>query len=447
MPAHSATRGTQRASGPWAGFFSSSFGRAHAQVASMEGAKASKSSALVSQTLLDLRQRILDEVKGNKSANSKLRQAHRQRAWEMAFGHPGGDEVEVSTIEISLLCPYSRMALRYPVRSRECQHLQCCDLESWISLLEKCRSMRDPRAPCPVCEKRVAASTLEMDCWQLHVLSQMPSGTHMLILDPDGSYRSGDASRQQKKQQVTEIIESTQAQKEEGDDNFLLNSSNGSASPTQWISDIRIAHVKRERHSEDAPDPPSQGFPSASSGLTQDEDVFAVHYVESVGTTRVLPSQARLWVAHCPRCTRTLLKSEGGEVECCTECGLGREDWTLVRSFPGSSLSLELTRDGTLILRGADALAPHLIRAGFFRAIFADEEDVACPRKDAGIWYTTATLTRYELDFLEACCQRLAFGETLEGMPSVPALFRIPRRRLAPRESAFKQLSHPSLSG
>ncbi|RNF27142.1 uncharacterized protein Tco025E_00640 [Trypanosoma conorhini] len=450
MPSRPATRGAGRASGSWAGLFSAARDGAHAQACCGEGDKAPKPNKLVSQTLLDVRQRILDEVKVSKAASSKLRQAHRRRAWEMAFGQPGGDEVEVSTIEISLICPYSRVALRYPVRSRDCQHLQCCDLESWIALLDKYRSMRDPRAPCPVCERRVAASTLEMDCWQLYVLSQMPPGTHMLVLDPDGSYRSGDASREQKRQQVTEIIEPTQAPNEAGDI-VSLTSSTGSASPAPIASDVRLAHVKRERHSEEAPDPSSLGFSTTCFSPThneeEEEEVCVVHYLEPASMARVLPSQARHWVAHCPRCTRTLLKSEGGEVEGCAECGLEREDWTLVRSFPGSSLSLELTRDGTLILGGADALAPHLIRAGFFRAIYVDGDGAVGPRTGAGVWYTTASLTRYELDFLEACCQRLACGETVEEMPSVPALFRIPRRRFARRETTFTQLTHPSPSG
>ncbi|RNF10564.1 hypothetical protein TraAM80_01489 [Trypanosoma rangeli] len=450
MPPRPATRGANRALSLWTDFLSSARDGAHAWGSRVESDKAPKPKTLVSQTLLDVRQRILDEVRVSKSVGSKLRQAHRQRAWEMAFGQPGGDEVEVSTIEISLICPYSRVELRYPVRSRDCQHLQCCDLESWISLLDKYRSMRDPRAPCPVCEKRVAASTLQIDCWQLYVLSQMPPGTHMLVLHPDGSYRSGDASREQKKQQVTEIIESTQAPNEAGG-NVSLTLSTDSASSAPTASDVRLARVKRERHSEDAPDPPSLGFPTTCSSLTHDDDdddeVCVVHYVEPTRMVRVLPSQVRLWVAHCPCCTRTLLKNEGGEVEGCNECGLEREDWTLVRSFPGSSLSLELTRDGTLILSGADALAPHLIRAGFFRAIVVDEDGAAGPHTDAGIWYTTASLTRYELDFLEACCQRLACGETVKEMPSVPALFRIPRRRFARRESTFTQLTHPSLSG
>lgn len=381
------------------------------------------------QTLIDLRQRILDEAKGSKSEVSKRLQLHRQRTWDMAFGQPTGDGVEVSTIEISLICPYSRTALRHPVRSRDCQHLQCCDLESWISLLDKCRSMRDPRAPCPVCEKRVVASSLEMDCWQLHVLSQMPPKTHMLILDPDGSYRSGDVSRDKRKQQVTEVIDWTQRQNG-GSSDVSVASSPDPAFSTPVASDAGFSRVKRERVSEDAPDLSLSDFPGASGCPTQDEDVVMVRYVEGVQTARVLPSQLRLWVAHCPGCTKTLLKEEGGEVECCAQCGMEKKDWTLVRSFPGSRVSLELTRDNTLILCGADALAPRLSRAGFFRAFFATEGDACSLHRDAGLWYTTTSFTRYELDFLEACCERLASGETVEDMPVVPPIFRTSRRRL-----------------
>ncbi|KEG14571.1 hypothetical protein DQ04_00401110 [Trypanosoma grayi] len=450
MPSRPLVRGAPRAAGPWGNLLDGPRGSTRGQGYRIQLDQAPKTGTAFSQTLMDVRQRILEETKvgkrgGNNNSNSKLLQAHRQRTWEMAFGQPGGDGVEVSTIEFSLICPYSRVALRYPVRSRDCRHLQCCDLDSWIALLDKCRSMRDPVAPCPVCEQRVAASSLEIDYWQMHVLSQMPLGTHMLVLDADGSYRSGDVSRDQKKQHVTEVIDSTQAASE-GDDSGLFTLSPEPASSGPRGLGNNLTRVKRERVSEDAFEPPSLDFCSTSGRPTQDDDVVVVHYVEGTRPARVLPSQARLWVAHCPRCTTTLLKSESGDVECCATCGVERWEWTLLRTFPPTSVSLELTTDGTLILRGTDALAPHLLRAGFCRAVFVDETGTGCRRRDAELWYTTAALSRYELDFLEACCQRLASGESVDDMPAVPSRFRIPRRRPPRTGYAPTQISYTSLS-
>lgn len=438
MPPRLATRGCTRSSGTRGNFLNSG-----SNCVQTRGSVTQKSAAaVVSQTLIDLRKRILDDIKGTKKELNKLFQSCRKQTWEVAFGQQGGgDDVEVSTIEISLICPYSRTALRHPVRSRDCKHLQCCDLESWISLLNKYRSMRDPTAPCPVCERRVAASSLEIDYWQLHVLSQMPANTHMLILDSDGSYRSGDVSRDEKKQQLTELIDGTQVQSE-SDNNLSLDLSPDPVFSTPVMSSASVARVKRERVSEDFPEPFSSEFPSVSTSLTHDEDVVVVHYIDRMRRVRELPSQLRLWVAHCPLCTAALLKNETGEIESCAQCGTGRKDWTLVRSFPGSHVSLELTADGTLIVRGADALAPYLMRAGFFCAVFLQNSEGCLLRAEAGLWYTTIALTRYELDFLEACCQRLASGEAIDDMPSVPPLFRIPRRRLVRREVTSTTFSH-----
>ncbi|ORC87403.1 uncharacterized protein TM35_000222020 [Trypanosoma theileri] len=435
MPPRSSNRGNAQSSGSLASLFGARQNETRSHGHHKHTSGISNPSALYSESSLNLKQRILNEVNGGKNGiNSKLLQTHRQRVWDIAFGTLGGDGVEVSTIEFSLICPYSRLAMEYPVRSKSCRHVQCCDLKSWIALLEKCRSMRDPMAPCPVCEQRVAASTLEIDCWQLHVLSQMPPGTRLVILDADGGYRSGDVSRDQKKRQVTEIIDSTQLA-DDGDDCGAFTPSPESVSSVKGETGIGSFHVKHERLSEERPELPptqfSQGSCVWSGGTpnlpTQDDDLVVVCYIESKPPRRVLSSQARLWEAHCPRCKKMLVKSKDGTVQCCVDCGLGRDDWTFVRRFPDAVVSLELTSDGTLLLYGVDGIASHLSRAGFCRAVFLDESGTVSRGGNLGLWYTTDTLSRTELDFLEACCLRLACGELVDDIPSVPFRFRVRR--------------------
>lgn len=111
------------------------------------------------------------------------------------------EELTVSSVEFSLLCPYALRPMEFPTRSRHCLHLQCCDLESWMVMMSKARSLRDPTTSCPYCQQRVSASSLEVDLWMLHLVKEvMPAGTKLILLDRSGSVRSGDRYRAERRQ-------------------------------------------------------------------------------------------------------------------------------------------------------------------------------------------------------------------------------------------------------
>ncbi|SCU73159.1 MIZ/SP-RING zinc finger, putative [Trypanosoma equiperdum] len=396
--------------------------------------------------LLDVKRRLLRDMELAKRRDARsveLLQIHRKRAWDIAFGKPGGDDIEVSTMEFSLYCPYSRTAMYCPVRGETCLHVQCCDLESWITLFRKQRSLRDRRAPCPVCKGGVLVSSLEVDLWQLHVLSEMPQGTQKLVLNADGSYCSGDISRKQRKEEeVTEVLDMTQTstQKvftEEG--TGVPTSVSSSAMPDAAFSKSEFIRVKRERHSlERLTDSPSLES-DASLEATPDDDVVVVQYEAPAVEVRVLPSQLRLWTAHCPKCKQEMsCNSEDASPSQCGACGVEKSGWTLVRRFPNSHVTLELTGDGTILLRGVDAMAPYLWRAGFNREVFVDPPAGAHRWRGVGVWYSTFRFTRYELDFVEACCERVSRNEAVGNIPETPWLFRVPGQR---RSERFSQLS------
>lgn len=471
-------------------------------------------STLYSAPLEEVKKRILAEFGEESDAphsrdhgrESALKlQQHRQRALHIAFGGGSGgagsgaagsgqspekrgssstsrvnggggtveedeEELQVSAVEFSLVCPYSRLAMRLPVRSSDCRHVQCCDLESWMVLLEKYRSLRDPKGPCPVCEQRVSASSLEVDLWMLNVMEQMPAGTHLVVLNADGSYRSGDTAREQRKAHLTtEVVDATQGDFE----NYLGEVIDDDTDEVQEIGDASTPSTFTETHPGGKRARPLEQPASlqAAEGVTEsltpyetqgrvkrervspgrvaeavtppqvsqgDSGVVIVEYVEGYRRNgRALPSQVRLWVPHCTQCGTPLLKGEDGHVEACGQCGLPREQWTLVRRFEESAkVSLELTPDGTLILHGVDGAAAFLFRAGFQRTPFHPEEYVSVEslpqyKPPVGIWVSSFPLSRFEIDFLEACCLRLAQGRDLDDFDGmmVPNLFRIPRRR------------------
>lgn len=502
----------------------------------------------VSSTLQEVRRRIISDLAaaqdGSRESASRL-QAHRQRALRVAFGEHGSahkpssrsgrgngvadvagtspsdsrrsksqhtpdadggggddeDELMVASVEFSLLCPYSRLPMRYPVRSKDCNHLQCCDVDSWVVMLDKCRSMRDPVGPCPVCERRVLSSSLEVDVWMKNVMDQMPAGTHMVVLEADGTFRNGDTTREKRKEQVTmEVVDATQGDFEnylgdvvEDDEDAVVavaahpSPSHPHAATTSLSASIFASGVRRQRSPSPAEvarradraattaavaptptstsarggppplvqvkaekaaaaaaadAPPEASTSPAESPSQEDGGVVVVHFVEGRHDGRqALPSQIRLWVPHCAKCGAPKVKAENtAAADGCAQCGHnGKDDWHLVRRFEASSAVLmELTADGTLVLHGVDALAPYLYRAGFHRSLFEVMEYASVAeqqqwqyRAPTGVWVSSFPLSRFEVDFLEACCARVAQGDPLDAIDAliVPSLFRIPRRR------------------
>ncbi|KPI90147.1 hypothetical protein ABL78_0792 [Leptomonas seymouri] len=487
----------------------------------------------VSSTLQEVRSRIVRELEeaqqGSREAAGRLH-AHRQRALKVSFGegaasrtspqhatqgpsrsstlakaaggtssgaaraspHDDADEEElmVSSVEFSLLCPYSRLPLRCPVRSKDCNHLQCCDLESWIVMLGKCRSMRDPVGPCPVCERRVVASSLEVDLWMDNVIGQMPIGTHMVVLEPDGSFRNGDATREKRKEQITmEVVDATQGDYENylGDvidddsDDVVAQTSPPSSFRNDASATVSTALAAAGTRHPRSPSPAQTSNRDASSGgppmvqvkkehaammaaaaedvgastlpspSQDDGGVVVVHFVEGYHDgLQALPSQVRLWVPHCTGCGAPRVKAEDGSVEGCPQCGRSEKDtWSLVRRFEESpAVSMELMKDGTLLLHGVDLIASYLYRAGFHRSLFevmeyapVAEQQQHMYRPPPGVWTTSFPLSRFEIDFLEACCTRIAQGKSLDEIESliIPSLFRIPRRRRPGAPSGYSQ--------
>lgn len=499
----------------------------------------------VSSTLQEVRSRIINDLdasrEGSRESAGKLH-AHRQRALCVAFGEDRAsrrrasrascvmtgecgasptdarrsksqhtpnveddeeDELMVASVEFSLLCPYSRLPIRYPVRSNECNHLQCCDLDSWIVMLNKCRSMRDPVGPCPVCERRVTSSSLEVDLWMKNVIDQMPAGTHMVVFEPDGAFRNGDTTRERRKEQmIMEVVDATQGDYEnyfgdvvDGDDDVVvqrhpLTTSNASTSTSASLFPVGsrrprmespaapeasfgvpstggdhragsppLAQVKTEKAAILAAEAEAAAEASPSvPGSQEDGGVVVVHFVEGRHDgLQALPSQIRLWALHCTRCGAPRVKTEDGLVQGCQQCGHdAKGDWNLVRRFEASSnVSMELVPDGTLVLQGVDILAPYLYRAGFYRSLFEVMEYASVAerqqqqyRAPADVWTSSFPLSRFEIDFLEACCARIAQGETVDSIESmiVPSLFRIPRRRRpgGSGPTSFTQMGHGS---
>lgn len=108
-----------------------------------------------------------------------------KQALAIAFGDDDEDEMNVDSVEFSLICPYSRTRMVRPVSCVECSHIQCMDMDSAVRVLLTGRSMKNPRGACPRCGRTVRLSQMYVNPWMASLLAAFPSNDH-LVLTPDG---------------------------------------------------------------------------------------------------------------------------------------------------------------------------------------------------------------------------------------------------------------------
>ncbi|KAK3513733.1 hypothetical protein QTP70_028740 [Hemibagrus guttatus] len=68
------------------------------------------------------------------------------------------NEITTTGLQVSLICPLSKMRMSTPCRAQTCAHLQCFDAAFYLQMNE-----RKPRWTCPVCHKPALFDTLQID--------------------------------------------------------------------------------------------------------------------------------------------------------------------------------------------------------------------------------------------------------------------------------------------
>ncbi|CAJ0578312.1 unnamed protein product, partial [Mesorhabditis spiculigera] len=96
----------------------------------------------------------------------------------------GDDDVCLTTMKASIKCPLTRTRLRTPVRCRDCDHLQCFDLENYIQMNEK-----KPTWKCPVCPRLAPFSRLIVDGYFVDVLKETRNEVEEVELLSDGGWK------------------------------------------------------------------------------------------------------------------------------------------------------------------------------------------------------------------------------------------------------------------
>jgi len=77
-------------------------------------------------------------------------------------------EIEQLHLTISLICPITKLKIETPVRSKQCNHLQCFDLDSFVE-----SNKASPTWKCPVCFIHTQYDDLSVDEYFSQILEKI----------------------------------------------------------------------------------------------------------------------------------------------------------------------------------------------------------------------------------------------------------------------------------
>ena len=107
-------------------------------------------------------------------------------------------EISFTCLKICLLCPLSKMKMKIPIRSVNCNHFQCYDAETFLQMNEK-----KPTWTCPICDKPTRYDSLIVDGLFLEILDKAPNATEIKFLE-DGNWE--DISEKKVDTKVTNSV-------------------------------------------------------------------------------------------------------------------------------------------------------------------------------------------------------------------------------------------------
>ena len=96
-----------------------------------------------------------------------------------------GSDVSVVSSKVSIKCPLSLARIEMPARSRNCSHLQCFDLRTFLEV-----NYHTPRFICPICSGEAPFSSLVVDLFFLTILKSIEDDSVKEVeLHPNGTWR------------------------------------------------------------------------------------------------------------------------------------------------------------------------------------------------------------------------------------------------------------------
>jgi len=131
----------------------------------------------------------------------------------------GGDaDVVASAMRLTLQCPLTRSRMSTPVRTTNCRHIECFDLDAFLQCQ---RAARIPKWKCPLCSAIAHPCRLRVCTWLTQIIEATASTVPEVIIEADGSF--SDAAKQvppnrKRKASSACVADTSIVKSEDGDD-------------------------------------------------------------------------------------------------------------------------------------------------------------------------------------------------------------------------------------
>jgi len=94
------------------------------------------------------------------------------------------DEILFDSWKVPLICPYTRMKIITPVRSRNCSHIQCFDLNNYLKI-----NILKSVWKCPVCNGSCPYDSLILDLYFVEIIQTVGKDVAEIEFLPDGEWK------------------------------------------------------------------------------------------------------------------------------------------------------------------------------------------------------------------------------------------------------------------
>jgi len=107
-------------------------------------------------------------VEGIKTDNGRFLLAldTKQKAKELLKN--SDKDIDLTAYKLTLLCPINKLKIKLPAKSVKCNHLQCFDLQAFIS-----SNKIEPTWSCPICKKPCHLADLKIDSFLLFIINSL----------------------------------------------------------------------------------------------------------------------------------------------------------------------------------------------------------------------------------------------------------------------------------
>jgi len=124
----------------------------------------------------------IEELTNKKINSSKISYENSLKNVQESFKND--NEIEQVSLKVSLRCPLSLMRIKNPVRGDECQHIECFDLGSYLSV-----NQNHPSFECPICSSPVMFDDIIVDSYFAKILNEVTDDeVDEVIILPNGNY-------------------------------------------------------------------------------------------------------------------------------------------------------------------------------------------------------------------------------------------------------------------